>query len=115
MKRTYWQCLFALVVAGTICSSTVNAHAGWGYEVPVVYGPVVAYHPVIVAEPVFYRRPAVVYSAPYVYGGYGYIAGPRVVRDRYNYGAFGHLNHHHHERGGGFGHSHYHARYPYSW
>ena len=115
MKRVLPSAL-VLGVMWVVCGSVSTAEAQWGYP---GYGQVVAVPQPYVAYAVSVVPVApVVYPAPYVYGGYGYVGygpGPAAYRERYNYGLFGHLNYHQHARGPGYGHSHYHHRYPYGW
>ena len=129
-------CVQYLLVAAAIFlvgGSVSTAQAQWVSGGYVSYAPVVAYRPVVVAQPY------VAYSAPYAtagygystgyagagYGGYGYGGygngaygyngnaygvGPRVVRERSNFGLLGNANYHLHARGPGYGHTHYHSR-----
>lgn len=82
-------------------------------EVVTVRRPVVSYAPTPIAS---FADPGYVTHAGYQ-SSPEYLApvavgpAPRVVRERWNYGVFGHLNQHVHARGNGYGHSRSHTRW----
>ncbi len=125
MKQVWLQSILIVAVAA-ICGSANTAHAQGGccggpapYYSPVAVQPYVAY-----SAPYAYGGygyggyglgypHAAGYGAGYPYGayyglaypsygygyyGWGYGYGPRVIRERYNYGLFGNYNYHYRAR-----------------
>ena len=123
-KLVLWGLLIAgvwMVEANTAQAQIIVAgyggYYGGGYAAPVYQAsysyPSYGYANYGYAYP-SYSYPVVqtsYYGPSYAYSGYGYGGGystPGYYRSHWNYGLFGHVNHHSHYRGCGFrGHHHY--------